>query len=118
MNTEELSALVDGLTRLNGGCTVDVNGESPTDGYMVGGYVPTVIIPRDQFTQGDVAKFITEHAAKLAEAGSYIGTWVNEDSVYIDLSKRFTLLSDALIIGGKHGELAIWSVAMGKEISL
>lgn len=119
LSTQELAKLLYDATLSNKGATMNSIGESPTDGYMVGGYVPTQTVPVAQFVVDDIAAFIEQHASMLDSGDEfYVGTWVSAGLVYLDLSKRFRFLSDALIIGGLHKELAVWSVSAGQEITL
>ena len=109
--------LTDGV-RSNGGATVDVNGSAgPTSGFMVGvpGYGTT--LPLASFTLDDVAEWVTNTRRRIAAAdATYLGAWVDGETVYLDVSQRFNDRGVALITASQREELAIWDIAAGAEI--
>jgi hypothetical protein len=109
--------LADGV-RSTGGATIDVNGTpGPATGYQVGvpGYGTT--LPLSTFTLDDVAEWVTNTRRHIAAAdATYLGAWVDNDTVYLDVSQRFNDKGVALIVASQRDELAIWDNAAGAEI--
>lgn len=110
------SALLEGA-RTNGGATVSPFAESsPTDGYMVGvaGYGAT--LPLATATLEDVAAWVRDTRPHVATPRAFFGSWVDGDTLYLDVSQRFADCGVALIVAAQRDELAIWDVANGAEI--
>lgn len=97
----------------NGG-TIPVNGQPlPTDGFLVGGVVPTLTYPRFVDLDGPaVARFVQSLTAP------YVGWWVDEETgvIHIDAVDHYASERDALGEARMRGEIAIWSVAGEREI--
>ena len=109
--------LTDGI-RTDAGATVDVNGSAgPASGYMVGVPGYGITLPLSSFTLDDVAAWVTDTRRHIATAdATYLGAWVDGDTVYLDVSQRFNDRGVALIVASQRDELAIWDVAAGAEI--
>lgn len=104
-------------TVVDGGYTGHLMEKStPTDGYMVGGVVPTYA-PKT-LTVAGIQSFIDENQHLLIYADRYIGTWDNGSTVDVDVSEWFGSMAVALEVGRARGEVAIWDVAAGEEIYL
>jgi hypothetical protein len=99
------------------GYSVDVNGDVPTDGFMVGGLVPAEIIPETLITVDDIRSFIIFHYFRLHNANTYVGVWTHEGNVYIDLSRKITVREEAMRQARNRNEIAIYDVAHGEEIA-
>jgi hypothetical protein len=50
--------------------------------------------------------------------GAYVGLWVNDGKLYIDLSVQFNDRQVAMNVGREFNQKAIWDVALDKEIKL
>ncbi len=101
------------------GYSVNVHGETPVDGYMVGGEVPSLILDEDErrpMTATDA--WLAEHEFTLSLPGYYAGIWKDSDTglTYIDISRNVADLYSALAIADARGELAVWDVAHGVEV--
>lgn len=101
------------------GYSVDVHGNVPTDGYMVGGEVASLILrpenPRPYLTTD---AWLDQVWNVLTQPGYFAGIWTDTDTgdVYLDISRNVTDLYTALAIAEARGELAIWDVASAKEV--
>ncbi len=85
-------------------------------GYMVGGIVPSIVVPVDD------TELLGAHILSLVDDaqlyGACIGTWVHKGEVHLDLS-RLVFDFDAAVESGRNtGEIAIWDIAAGVEIIL
>ncbi len=101
----------------NEGASLNVNFDSPTEGYMVS------IVDGPQFPNLssvnplDVAAFIKDYIL-AATNKMYFGVWVNEDTnvVYFDLSFNTASEDKALKMAKEREQIAIWDVTNAKEI--
>lgn len=101
------------------GYSVNVQGETPTDGYMVGGEVASLILKADEpkpMTATDA--WLAEHEFTLSLPGYYAGIWKDSETglTYVDISRNVADLYTALAIATARGELAIWDVASEREV--
>jgi len=96
-------------TLQNGGGTFPM----PSGGYMVGGVVPSAIC-KTQDMEDFLARFLVEHEDAVESA--YLGTWIEGDTVYIDVAENVPDLETAVRLGRQRGEKAIYDVANGRSI--
>lgn len=108
----------------NGGGSFTQDGEAVafTDGYMVGGVVPSLVIKTDNrvwFHEivAQVQQFAWDHAKLLAQPGYFLGTWKSGDLLYLDVSQRIEDGAEALALAVSRKELAIWDNANACEVS-
>lgn len=117
------------LTLRDGGDTFTRDGvpvETHTlRGYTVGGIVPTAIIGRAgclpvegmAFLASCLAAFVAGHAATFnADPSLFLGTWVSDDNVYIDVVEFIGNEAEALRTARERGELAVWDCKAGCAI--
>ena len=86
-----------------------------TGRYVVGGVVPTVIIPVDKVTESRVREAVAMVSA-AADSADAIGFWVHEGTVYFDACNIVPDESGALMIAAGRGELAVWDMEMEREL--
>ena len=96
-------------------------GESPTHGYMVGLHSDLggeeAVHHLDSFSPQHVA----DHRQRAAGAASgtnheiYQGGWAHDGHAYLDRSVNVKDHDEAVALGHKHKQLAIYDVAGGKE---
>lgn len=101
------------------GYSVNVHGETPVDGYMVGGEVPSLILKADEmYPYLTTDKWLAEHKFTLNTPGYYAGIWKDSETglTYVDICRNVTDLYTALAIAENRGEIAIWDVASAKEV--
>lgn len=89
----------------NGGATVNSKGEAVTlkSGYQVSHKDVGRITVAD-FTE----KMAQDMVALIDKRGEYAGFWVDGGFVYADLSRRVGTKKDAMALGKKLNQLAIW----------
>ena len=88
----------------NGGATINKYGErvSMKSGYQVS-KLDLLIIPVDELD-----KFIVKELLKrLVSRGDYLGLWVDNGSVYIDISCRIATKSKAMEMGRELNQLSV-----------
>lgn len=107
-------------TLKDGGLTVKpFTGEKPASGYMVALQGYELKVPVSEFFTGVVADYIGQHAQKLmANPALCVGTWLNEGSVYLDLSENIPNREQALELGKERGQLAIFNLADMEEVTI
>lgn len=102
------------------GYSVDVHGEVPTDGYMVGGEVDSLVIDemKNYTPYLTMDAWLVKHWDLLNKPGYYAGIWRDLDTnlIYVDISRNIADLYMALAIASSRGEIAIWDVASAKEV--
>jgi hypothetical protein len=112
--------------RINCGASYNIfNGDfNPDSGYMVAleGYEKVVDMPTDLNRFQDV--ILNYLQARVwdgmnKEAGDiYIGFWINEGKLYIDLSERIINKHHAMRAGIRRNQKAIWDANKRQEIFL
>ena len=105
-------------TLANGGLTIKpFQNEKPETGYMVALEGFELKVPVSEFFTGVVADYIGEHAQKLmSNPALCLGTWVNEGSVYLDLSENVPNREKALELGRERHQLAIFNLETFEEV--
>ena len=114
-------ALLRGLTRDGSGTTVSVKGGvlDSIDGYVVGGIVPSLVIPAvgEHFFSpegyGDLARWLRD----LPENTMFVGAWLNDGEYHFDAVDIFTWKGLALGTAIQRKERAIWDGYNQKEIA-
>ena len=105
-------------TLANGGLTIKpFQNEKPETGYMVALEGYELQVPVSEFFTGVVADYLGEHAQKLMDNPSLcLGTWVNEGTVYLDLSENIASRERALELGRERNQLAIFNLETFEEV--
>lgn len=113
---------------IKGGSTYNlVTGQgTPTTGYMValqGKEQTYAFDPKNtKGLQYDVANYIKENTIILlggAVCNDYfLGSWVHKDKLYLDVCVNVGDKDEALFLGKKYGQIAIWDCANQTEIEL
>lgn len=108
-----------------GGTVSLIGKETPETGYMVGGYVDSLIFDVDLLSHGNVAwqmitRWLGGHFAFATKFDVFLGGWLDTDTnlVYIDLSQHFEDERDALAVAAFQDEIAIWDLGAKKEIQV
>lgn len=86
-------------------------------GYMVAIEGHEETYDAETFNAVDLVHYIASKL-HLIKTGVFIGAWVSDGKVYLDLSESFSALSTAKQIGRKRHQLAIYDVHRAVEITL
>ena len=107
-------------TLKDGGLTIKpFTGEKPSGGYMVALQGYELQVPVAEFFTGVVADYLGEHAQKLMNNPALcLGTWVNEGTVYLDLSENIPNREQALELGKERNQLAIFNLETFEEVTV
>lgn len=114
-------------TMKNGGASFNlVTGElNPKTGYMVAliGHEKIIAgVSDEKQLQYHIADYIKDKAILLASGitddKKYLGTWVNDGKLYLDVSINFVDKAMAVEIATRSNQLAIWDCANQTEIKI
>jgi hypothetical protein len=107
-----------------GGTSVNYVGHHPKTGYMVGGVVPSKVVPggasRSEVRDA-IKDFVKQHRETLRKPGFYLGTWRDDDDggkVWIDISQRTSTLRAARTVGQERNEIAVFDVKRMESIDI
>lgn len=99
------------LTQKNGGVTINLKGEIPTEGFSVATSKATErIVPQMEFTKDHLAQYVQDNWKHLQEAGRHIGAWIDNGQVYMDVPKVFTDKAEAAAAALKADQLGIFDL--------
>jgi hypothetical protein len=97
------------------GDTVNIiTGERPVTGYAYG--LGGTYMPREAFNRDAVHAFIAEHWPTLTLPGNYLGTWLDGDTVHLDVSRVESDLGTALREAQRLGEYAVYALPNGPDV--
>ncbi len=103
----------------NGASYSILTGElNPTNGYFVSLANKGVTVDLNNFTQKDIVVFISENYDTLSQENHFIGSWISEGIVYLDVTVQVTDKRNALELGYRNGQQAIYDANVGKVIDL
>ena len=66
----------------------------------------------------DIATFINKHRTLLQDKTKFVGGWIDNSIVYLDISEQIENKREALERGYKHNQLAIYDANKGEVIDL
>jgi hypothetical protein len=124
MTTLNIGPAVDYLLRqtdLTGGATVSVTtGQSPDSGYAVSlpGFEYSVQSWTKRSNEALVFAYVDKYRAKLAQPGHYLGSWVHDGRLYLDITRVIPELAQAIKLGREGNQLAIYDIRNERELSL
>lgn len=110
-------AAMHALTTDQGFTCHDHLGDGPKGGYMVSFSKKTEkVIAVADITPADIAAYRDKHKSALANPNNYLGAWVYEGNVYLDVSTHVTSLEDAMAKAKANSQLGVYDIANGKTI--
>lgn len=86
--------------------------------WAVGGSLPGQTIPLQEAAAPGPAGIDGAVARLQLDGASYIGTWLDEGTVYIDAIDLIEDTDEAIKVASERGELAIYNLATGQTIRL
>lgn len=117
MMTVALAARIARHTRDNGGCTFDREGNiiDFDHGYVVSERDGLEVLGCTLGSQimGRVVRFVLDNPD-----ADLFGTWLDGETLYVDVNRHYSNRSDAVRVGYQHNQLAVWDCANGCEIRL
>jgi hypothetical protein len=104
--------------KASGGFTYQpVDATSPRTGFAVASFRGAErVFDLDRLTVEDVYDYITEHVDKFEDRRIHIGAWVDGGKVYLDLSTVVADKAEAVQLGIRHDQLAVFDLAKFETI--
>jgi len=103
----------------NGGATYNLAmGDTAHSGYMVSkkGF-EMKFLPETDVKQA-VIRFMEAHGFELYEVENFIGAWIDNGVLYMDISNNFEKRSEAIREGYRNEQIAIYDVVAKESIYL
>ena len=91
---------------------------NPNKGYFVSLPNLETKVSLQSLSVDDIVTFINKHRTVLQDKTKFIGGWVDNEVVYLDISEQIFDKREALELGYKHNQLAIYNANEGKVIDL
>ena len=110
----------------NGGATFNlVTGTSPTTGFVVSerGFELKLklfgpVINRDILISAIVREFIRENGMELNNPENFLGGWIDDGELFLDISRVYDNEHDALRIAVENGQRAYYHIDTDKTTEL
>ena len=91
---------------------------NPSKGYFVSLPNLETKVSLQSLSVDDIATFINRHRTLLQDKTKFIGGWIDNEVVYLDISEQIENKREALELGYKHNQLAIYDANLGQVIDL
>ena len=91
---------------------------NPQNGYFVSLPNRELQINRNELSTLVVSRFISANIDLLSNENNFVGGWIENGIVYLDVSEQIADKRTALNLGVQHNQLAIYDANNGKVISL
>lgn len=90
-----------------------------SSGYMVGLSGWEEKMPESEYSEARLTEYVERNHKLLMDLPDlWVGVWISEGFVYLDLSRNYSDKETAIRAGISGGQLAIWDVLKGDEIAL
>jgi 5-methylcytosine-specific restriction endonuclease McrA len=102
----------------NDGFSLNLDGTPVDPGYYtsVAGHQRT--IPLDSIIEEDIDNYIRDHLDTLKEPDNFLGAWVSDNLVFLDVSRSFQNEEEAQEFGAKNHQEAMWDGFNQREIPI
>lgn len=77
-----------------------------------------LIVDKKDFNVKLLKSLVKKEFELLKNSKNYLGTWIDEGKVYIDISSNFSNLDEALKVAGENKQLAIFDLQKMESIYL
>jgi hypothetical protein len=118
MNKNILKQLIMANIYAKRGFSVNVKGQSPTEGYLSGFNTGELIRPVNEFLVSEVDAWVEKYWEQLQDANLYAGGWLDNGLYYLEISRHIGGEIPAKDFGRKHNQIAIFDVVAGESIYL
>lgn len=103
----------------NGASYSILSGElNPTNGYFVSLANKGITVDLSDFNQKVVADYISQNAIQLNQAKYFVGSWIDNGVVYLDVTVQVADKRNALELAYNNGQQAIYDANIGEVIDL
>lgn len=106
-------------TKQNNGATFNLNtGElNPGSGYFIG--LKGGSVSKNRKDNSDlIQQFVLKNSFQLSDKDNFLGSWVEDGEIYLDVVVRVTELKEAIKIGLKNEQIAIYDASKKEVITL
>lgn len=91
---------------------------NPNKGFFVSLPNLETKVDLESLNVNDIATFINKHRTLLQDKTKFIGGWIDNNIVYLDISEQIENKREVLERGYKHNQLAIYDANLGQVIDL
>lgn len=91
---------------------------SPNKGFFVSLPNLETKVSLNSLSVDDIATFINKHRTLLQDKTKFVGGWIDNNIVYLDISEQIENKREALERGYKHNQLAIYDANKGEVIDI
>lgn len=113
-NTEKLQPVLDEAykqTIKNGGVTISLEGNKPTEGYAYSPYKDSeTVYEKESFTEDNISEFVDKFFDRLSEEGNHLGIWEDGGKIYIDISQVGEATEETISKAEQAGQLAVFDL--------
>lgn len=119
MNTTIDCAAAASVIRDGFGITINGQNLAPALGYMVSVYPEREErYPVEAVTADVIEGYVARHADLIDSPVNFLGAWVTDGVVYLDVSVNEIDRGRAVALGREHDQLAIYDVVARRDIRL
>lgn len=118
MATNVHEAVIGILSGTETGFSFGLEGRIPEMGYMVSLPGAERIVDINEDLAHSIIQYMGNHLPILRDAKYFLGGWVHEGKLYLDVSENILDVRKAKIAGYQRKQLAIWDVVYSREIVL
>ncbi len=113
-----INTIINGILT-NNGISIGLDGTKPNIGYMVAiSKDYEAMINNDSPLSLVIRAYLTRHLNALKRPNVYFGAWLDRGTLYLDLSERVLNKRQALDLGLKRNQLAIYDLNTNTTINL
>lgn len=104
----------------NGGASFNITTGvyNPKNGYFVSLPNHEQQIPLSEFKASDLKRYVNNNYDVLSNENNFVGSWVDNGMVYLDISEKITDKRTALVLGIDRNQKAIYDAFNGKVIDI
>lgn len=115
---EQAFAKAAALLKEAGGFTINpLSADIPKEGFVVSVFESeSRSFPLDRVSLGDFVGYVMERQALWADRGNYLGGWVHEGKVFLDVSRVVRSAREARELAEKHDQIAYWDIGNKREV--
>lgn len=89
----------------------------PKDGFAVSPYPQfETKVPMDASLPASIQKYMSDHADVLGQPGAHLGAWVQDGTVYLDVSVVSKTADEASVVAKKFNQQAYYDLAKGETV--
>lgn len=92
--------------------------DPPPFGYMVAFEPSEQVIKLENLTEREIARYRRKHQTALNNPENYFGAWLDGDDVYLDVSRRFTDMPQAMEFGLLNNQLEGYNLSTGESFGI